>query len=114
MTILENILKDSIYRLTQFSAEQVKKAEKNAQSRGANGKGPYYINCPVRKKEVKLTPEEVVRQLYLDTLMTGYGYDAANFDIQSEVTMGSSGKRADIVVCAMRPKLVRKYNGKIK
>jgi type I restriction enzyme M protein len=97
--ILDAILKDSPYKLTQFSDEQIQAIEKAVITRAdKKGNDVYYITCPVRKKEVKLGPEEVIRQLYLDTLMTKYGYDAANFEIQSEVTMGSSGKRADIVV----------------
>ncbi|MDR2194106.1 MAG: N-6 DNA methylase [Treponema sp.] len=96
--LLETILKDSPYKLTQFSPEQIRRIENAAQTRAVNGKETFSILCPVRKKTIKLTPEEVVRQLYLQTLMTEYGYDAANFEIQSEVTMGSSGKRADIVV----------------
>ncbi|MDR0785024.1 MAG: N-6 DNA methylase [Treponema sp.] len=96
---LETILKDSPYKLTQFKPEQIRAVEKALVTRtDKKGKEVCYITCPVRKKEVKLGPEEIIRQLYLDTLMTQYGYDAANFEIQSEVTMGSSGKRADIVV----------------
>jgi type I restriction enzyme M protein len=96
---LETILKDSPYRLTQFSREQIQAIEKALVIRtDKKGKELYCITCPVRKKEIKLTPEEVIRQLYLDTLIRQYGYAAANFEIQSEVTMGSSGKRADIAV----------------
>ncbi|MDR1384764.1 MAG: N-6 DNA methylase [Planctomycetaceae bacterium] len=98
MITLAEILNDSFYHLTQFSEDQIQKFEKAVVVRGAKEKTAYYIVCPIRKKEIKLTPEEVIRQLYIQKLITEYGYDAANFEIQSEVTMGSSGKRADIVV----------------
>jgi type I restriction enzyme M protein len=95
---LSDILKDSAYRLTQFSGEQAEKLEKAVIARETRGKTAYYVNCPVRKKEIRLTPEEVIRQLYLQKLMGEYGYESVHFAIESEVTMGSSGKRADIVI----------------
>ena len=35
-------------------------------ARDKNGKEVFYVKCLVRDKEIKLTPEECVRQLYLD------------------------------------------------
>ncbi|MDR0527509.1 MAG: N-6 DNA methylase [Spirochaetaceae bacterium] len=92
---IEEIIKDSGYKLSQFSPEKIAALEKRIITHGGGG---YDITCLIRKKEIKLKPEEVVRQLYLDKLITEYGYEPELFDVQSEVTMGSSGKRADIVV----------------
>ena len=91
---ISTILKDSDYKLTQFSEGKIQALE----SRITEKAGKYYVNCLVRKKEIQIKPEEVVRQLYLDKLMTEYGYDSSLFTVLSEVTMGSSGKRADIIV----------------
>ena len=33
-----------------------------------------YIKCLIRGKEIKLTPEEAVRQLYIYKLIHEYGY----------------------------------------
>ncbi|MDR3112755.1 MAG: N-6 DNA methylase [Endomicrobium sp.] len=95
---LEAILKGSQYKLSQFSKEQIKELEKSVIVRSKGKKEEYYTDCVVRKKEIKLTAEEIIRQLYLKKLISEYGYDASNFEIQSEVVMGSSSKRADIVV----------------
>jgi type I restriction enzyme M protein len=109
--IFNAILKDSIYHLTQFRAKQIQNTEKAVITRtDKKGTPVYYITCPIRKKEIKLGPEEVIRQLYLRKLMGEYGYESALFAIESEVTMGSSGKRADIVVyekkCPAQPYII--------
>ena len=45
------------------------------------GGGKYYLTCLVRKKEIKLTPEEVVRQLYLLVLIEDYGYSTSKMEL---------------------------------
>jgi len=92
--LLSVILKDSDYKLVQFNEKRLRALEKRITEKA----GKYFVNCLVRKKEIQLKPEEVVRQLYLDKLINEYGYDTSLFAVHSEVTMGSSGKRADIVV----------------
>jgi len=70
MTILD-ILKDSNYNidlLQQYENELVIELIEQK-----NGLVPY-VTCKVRKKDIKLTPEEVVRQLYLIKLHEEYGY----------------------------------------
>ncbi|HRP01880.1 MAG TPA: hypothetical protein PLE30_04440 [Candidatus Kapabacteria bacterium] len=61
MTIAE-ILKDSNYKLTQFSQEQIEKLEKSIITKTLKDKEAYYTTCLVRKKEIKLTPEEAVTE----------------------------------------------------
>lgn len=36
-----------------------------------------YVKCLIRQKDIKLTPEEVIRQLYLQLLLDDYRYPAA-------------------------------------
>ncbi|MDR0785129.1 MAG: N-6 DNA methylase, partial [Treponema sp.] len=96
--ILNAILKNSVYTLEQFSYEQIKTLEKAVIARETNGKAVYYTNCLVRKKEVKLTPEEVIRQMYLDTLLNTYQYPHDRIAVESEIMFGREKKRADIVI----------------
>ena len=56
------------------------------------------IICQKRGKEIKLTAEEGVRQLYLYRLMNKYGYPLSDIEVESVVPMGSDKKRADIAV----------------
>jgi type I restriction enzyme M protein len=97
MTLTE-ILKDSNYKLTQFKPEQVANFEKTIVTKDVKGTLTPYINCLVRKKEIKLTPEEAVRQLYLMVLIDDYGYSADRMELEYAVTFGREKKRADIVV----------------
>ena len=60
---LSELLKDSNYKLTQFSEAQIKQLEASIVLRETKDKPVPYITCLVRKKEIRLTPEEDVRQL---------------------------------------------------
>lgn len=61
---LTDITKGSEYDLSLFSDEKIAKLESQIVLREGK-KGAIPLSCIVRKKEIKLTPEEVVRQLYL-------------------------------------------------
>src|SRR5690554_4445385 len=95
---LADILKDSNYKLTQFNAEKVEFLEENITVRETRGKDTPYINCLVRKKEIKLTPEEAVRQLYVMVLMQDFGYPTDRMELEYAVSFGREKKRADIVI----------------
>lgn len=56
------------------------------------------IRCFVTKKFKKDTPEENVRQRWARSLVDEYGYDVADIAVEFPVKMGTSRKRADIVV----------------
>jgi type I restriction enzyme M protein len=59
--LLETILKDSPYKLTQFSPEQIVRIENTVQTHAMNEKETFSILCPILRKAIKLTPKEVVR-----------------------------------------------------
>ena len=65
MITISDILKGSDYSLAQFSKERISQLEERIEEREVKGKPTPYINCIVRNKAIKLTPEEIVRQLYL-------------------------------------------------
>lgn len=58
---LTEILRDSNYKLTQFSLEQIEKLEKTIILKEVRGKEVPFINCLVRRKDIQLKPEEAVR-----------------------------------------------------
>ncbi|HDL5234684.1 TPA: N-6 DNA methylase, partial [Mannheimia haemolytica] len=64
---------------------------------GKNGDIPH-IQCLVRKKDIKLTPEEAVRQLYLMNLHYEYDYPFERMELEYSVVFGREKKRADIVI----------------
>ncbi|HDL5260084.1 TPA: N-6 DNA methylase, partial [Mannheimia haemolytica] len=86
------------YQLTQFSPAYIKKLEESIFLKsGKNGDIPH-IQCLVRKKDIKLTPEEAVRQLYLMNLHYEYDYPFERMELEYSVVFGREKKRADIVI----------------
>src|SRR5580700_10164014 len=98
---LSAILKDSNYKLTQFEKDdkaKIKYLEENIILKDVKGVITPYCTCLVRNKEIKLTPEEVVRQLYVLVLNQDFGYSTERMELEYAVSFGREKKRADIVV----------------
>ncbi|MDP4283654.1 MAG: N-6 DNA methylase [Bacteroidota bacterium] len=96
--VLSEILKDSNYKLTQFNEEQIRQLEDGIILKEKNGKKTPYITCIIREKEIKLTPEEAIRQLYALVLRDQLGYPAERMEFEYAVSFGREKKRADIVI----------------
>ncbi len=95
---LANILKDSDYKLSQFTAAEIEQLEQTVTLKETkSGEVPYTI-CLVRKKAIKLTPEEAIRQLYLRVLTERLHYPLSRIQVEYGVNFGREVKRADIVV----------------
>ncbi len=92
--ILAAIIKESDYKLTQFSDSAINAIEQNIVEKD----GKLYIKCLVRKKDVRLTPEEIVRQLYIDKLIHEYGYPVERMELERAISFGTEKKRADVVI----------------
>ncbi len=95
---LSDILKDSNYKLTQFTEEQIRAFEESISTKEVRGKETPYVKCLVRNKEIKLTPEETVRQLYVMVLTKDFSYPVSRMELEYAVTFGREKKRADIVI----------------
>jgi len=92
------ILKDSNYKLTQFKDEYIKKLEESIFTKELKSGTAYYVKCLVRNKDIKLTPEEIVRQLFLMKLNKEYNYHFDRMQLEYPVHFGRETKRADIVI----------------
>lgn len=95
---LADILKDSNYKLTQFDEERIKQFENSIFAKDVRCKQTPYVKCLVRKKDIKLTPEEAVRQLYIAKLHEQYDYPLDMMELEYGVVFGREKKRADIVI----------------
>lgn len=96
--MLAELLRDSAYKLTQFKSEQIAALEASITVKEAGKKPTPYVNCLVRGKPIKLTPEEVVRQLYVMVLKDDLGYPVSRISLEYDVTRGREKKRVDICV----------------
>ena len=83
------------YSLETFSQEALFGVRMRQTEKG----GKDYLNCLVRKKEVQAKPEEVIRQLWLQVLLTDYGYPASRITVEYPITFGrDTSKRAEMVI----------------
>lgn len=95
---LENLFSGSAHKSTIFSPAQIDFVERNAYTKIVRGKLTPFIKCLVRGKEIRLSPEEAVRQMFIRKLIDEYGYKPAQMAVEHPIQMGSEVKRADIVV----------------
>ncbi len=91
---MEKIIEE-IGRLDLFSNEErdslIAKIRKN-------DKGKDIVECLVRKTDIVLTPEEAVRQLFLNRLINEYKYPTSRIKLEHAIHFGREVKRADIVI----------------
>ena len=97
MTLAE-LLKDSAYKLSQFKNSRIAALEASITLKETKSGFTPYINCLVRGKPIKLTPEEAVRQLYIMLLNEDLGYDLSRMELEYTVSFGREKKRADICI----------------
>ena len=95
---LNELFKNTIYDDTLFSAEAKSAVESRIFMKSVRGLEVPHITCAVRDKEIKLTPEEAVRQLYIYKLMHEYGYVASRIQLETPIHFGREVKRADIAI----------------
>lgn len=95
---LSALLRDSAYRLTQFKDEHIAALETSITLKTSKSGEVAYVTCLKRGKDIRLNPEEIVRQLYLYSLTQEYGYPLDRIEVEFGVHFGREVKRADIVV----------------
>lgn len=95
---LNKLFKNTTYDDTLFSAEAKSAIESRSFMKTVRGAEVPYITCAIRNKDIKLTPEEAVRQLYIYKLMNDYGYMANRIQLETPIHFGREVKRADIAI----------------
>lgn len=95
---LNDVFKNTSYDDTMFSDEAKAKFEGSIFNKNIKGVDVPYVKCLARGKEIKLTPEEAVRQLYIYKLTTEYGYPIDRIQIETPIHFGREVKRADITI----------------
>ena len=95
---LNDIFKNTAYDDTLFSEYAIGAVESAIFMKPIKGVETPYIKCLVREKEIKLTPEEAVRQLYIYKLTHEYGYPTDRIQLETPIHFGREIKRADITI----------------
>ena len=96
--ILQTILKDSNHNLTLFDEGEIEWLKNAVFVKETRGKDVPYVKCIARGRDIRLKPEEVVRQLYAYRLIERYGYPENRLAFEYPVNFGRQRKRADIVI----------------
>jgi type I restriction enzyme M protein len=96
--LLSNILKNTSYEDTLFTDDARMAVNSRIVIKKVRGADTLYILCQIRNKEIKLTPEETVRQLYIYKLINDYGYLTSRIQVEAPIYFGREVKRADIVI----------------
>ena len=82
-----------------FSEDEHQAIDEFSFEKAVRGKQATFIECLIRHKDVRLTPEERIRQLWLSRLIHSYDYPVSRIAVEYPITFGrDSSKRADIVV----------------
>lgn len=95
---LNEVFKNTSYDYTLFSEEAISAIESLIYLKSVKGNDVPYVQCLIREKEIKLTPEEAVRQLYIYKLINEYGYPVDRIQLETPIHFGREVKRADITI----------------
>lgn len=95
---LNELFKNTSYEDTLFSGESKAFIESHIIMKNVRGVDVPFIVCLSRHKEIRLTPEEVVRQLYIYKLIHEYGYPESRIQLETPIHFGREIKRADITI----------------
>ena len=98
MMTLNEIFRNTNYDDTLFSDEAKTLVENLIYAKPIRGIDVPYVKCLVRNKEIKLTPEEAVRQLYIYELTHKYSYPVNRLQLETPIHFGREVKRADITI----------------
>ena len=98
MYSLDELFRGSTHKASVFMPETVKWLENRIAMKQSRGGEVPYVKCIIRNKEVRLTPEEAVRQMYVYELIHKEGYPAEQIQLEYPVHFGREVKRADIVI----------------
>lgn len=95
---ISEILKNSSYDATMFSTEAISKIGEGVFTKTIRDKDVPYFRCLIRNKDIKMTLEETIRQLYIYKLINEYNYPESRIKLETAIYFGRERKRADITI----------------
>ena len=95
---LNELFKNTDYEGTIFSDQDKAALETRIFTKAVKNIEVPYVKCIIREKDIKLTPEEAVRQLYTQMLISKYGYPKDRIQFETHIHFGREVKRADITI----------------
>lgn len=96
--ILNKILRDTKHDFTIFEKKAIDDLRKRIKIKELKGEEKPFVKCLIRNRDIILKPEEIVRQLYIEKLVSHYGYTIDRMAVENPVHFGREVKKADIVI----------------
>ncbi len=102
--IISEILVGSGHEQSIFTNNEVKSVSEHIYidtvATERSNKINYHIFCPIRNRMFRLTSEELIRQLYLNRILSrdGYNYPKRFVRVEHAINIGSSRKFVDIAI----------------
>ena len=96
--IIQTIFKDSNYHLDLFTDIEIQTLRDEIFIQTVRSKEVYAIHCSFRDRIVQVKPEELIRLLYANRLLTQNGYSKTRMAFEYPINFGRERKRADIVI----------------
>lgn len=85
---LNELFKSTSYDDSLFDSKAIAAIESAVFIKTVRGTDVPYMKCQVRDKEIRLTPEEAVRQLYLYVLIHTYSYPTDRIQLEAPIHFG--------------------------
>jgi type I restriction enzyme M protein len=98
MASFKEEFENSNYGKELFSKKEVTEILKNCFEIDVRGKSVKHIKCLIRNKALKWTPEEEVRQLYVNRLLTKYKYPKDRIQLEYPVQFGADSSKGKLMV----------------
>ena len=96
--IIQQVLLGSRYDTAVFKDHEIDALRDRVRMKTRRKRDVPFVTCIVRDRDIRLTPEEVVRQLYASRLILEYDYPKNRLAMEYAVNPGTEGKTADIVI----------------
>ena len=96
--IFQEILKDSKYSLAQFDKQSIEELINKVILKESKAGSKYYVQCIKRNKEILLTPEEIIRQLFLIELTKHYQYPLSRVNVKHAAQSSTCTRQDGIVM----------------
>ena len=96
--LLNELFHNTNYDYSLFSDAARADIESRIFTKTIRGAEVPYIVCAIRQKEIKLTPEEAVRQMFIHKLLNEYMYPTSRIELETAIHFGREVKRADIAI----------------
>jgi type I restriction enzyme M protein len=94
----EGILKKGDYQFSILKREEILDLRKRIIKKVIEGNDRFFLNCIIKKKEIEVSPKEVLRQIYTERIINEYNYPKNRIEFDYAFNLRGIADKADIVI----------------